>query len=235
MNGQQPLKGKMVLIYTRNGEGYVHDNIASSVAALERICDGEGILHESSDDPGLFTKENLARYDAIIFCNSNNEAFLEESQREAFKDYIMSGKGFGAIHSANASERDWPWYREMLGGKFLRHPPYQEFDVVMTDTLHPSTRELPKRWTVKDECYYSYQLNPRIHVLMCADLNTVEDEQKEQYPGQTWEDKIPLSWTHDYAGGRQWYSALGHDPGFYSDPLLVAHLRGGVRWILGGN
>ena len=27
-----------VLIYTKNGEGYVHDNIDASVAAMEKIC-----------------------------------------------------------------------------------------------------------------------------------------------------------------------------------------------------
>lgn len=223
---------KRILIYTKNGEGYVHENIAASVAALEKICAEEGILTEVSDRPGVFTRENLDRYDAIVFCNSNNEGFDTQAQREAFQEFIRSGGGFAAIHSANATERQWPWYWALVGGKFLRHPPYQEFDVLVTDPAHPSTSHLPERWTVRDECYYSYQLNPDIHVLLSVDLTTVEDEEKAEYPGETFGQLFPLCWCHRFEGGRQWYTALGHDPGFYEDPLFVEHLRGGLRWIL---
>lgn len=230
--GAQDSSEKRILIYTRNGEGYVHENIASSVAALEKICREEGIATDVSDLPSVFTRENLDRYDALVFSNSNNEGFDTQAQREAFQDFIHSGGGFAAIHSANATERDWPWYWALVGGKFLRHPPYQEFDVIVTDSTHPSTRHLPERWTVQDECYYSYQLNPDIHILLSVDLNTIEDEEKETYPGETFGHFFPLSWCHSFEGGRQWYTALGHDPEFYQDPLFVEHLRGGLRWIL---
>jgi len=227
-----PAEPVTVLIYTRNGEGYVHDNIAASVAALEKICQAEGMVTEVSDDPAVFTPENLARFDALVFANTNNQGFDTEAQKKAFQEYIRGGGGFVAIHSSNATERDWPWYRAMVGGKFLRHPPHQEFDVLVTDPAHPSTAHLPKRWTVSDECYYSYHLNPDIHVLLSADLNTLEDEQKSEYPGEVFGTQFPLCWCHAFEGGRQWYTALGHDIGFYEDPLFVEHLRGGLLWVL---
>jgi len=105
---------KRVLIYTKNGEGYVHENIAASVAAMEKICEEEGLLTEVSDQPSVFTRENLECYDAIIFSNSNNEGFDTEEQKKAFQEYVRSGGGFMAIHSANATEREWPWYWAML-------------------------------------------------------------------------------------------------------------------------
>lgn len=225
--------GKMsVLIYTKNGEGYVHDNIAASVAAMEKICEAEGISTEVSDDPGVFTPENLSRFDALIFANTNNEGFDTQAQKKAFQEYIRGGGGFMAIHSSNATERDWVWYRAMVGGKFLRHPPHQEFDVLVTDPSHPSTKHLPLRWTVTDECYYSNHINPDIHVLLSADLSTIEDEQKSEYPGETWGTQIPICWCHEFEGGRQWYTALGHDIPFYEDALFVEHLRGGLLWVL---
>ena len=137
-----------------------------------------------------------------------------------------------AIHSANATEREWPWYWAMVGGKFIRHAPHQEFDVVLTDRDHPSTAHLPERWTIKDECYYSFQLNPDIHVLLSADMTTIEDEGKDEYPGETFGQLFPLAWCHEFEGGRQFYTALGHDPWFYEDPLFVEHLRGGLLWVL---
>ena len=139
-----------------------------------------------------------------------------------------------AIHSANATARDWPWYWAMVGGKFIRHAPHQEFDVLLTDANHPSTSHLPERWTIKDECYYSFQLNPDIHVLLSADLSTIEDEGKAEYPGETFGQQFPLCWCHEFEGGRQWYTALGHDPWFYEDPLFVEHLRGGLIWSMTG-
>jgi len=221
-----------VLIYTKNGEGYVHDNVAANVAAIEKICKAEGIVTEVSDDPGVFTPENLSRFDALVFANTNNEGFDTEAQKKAFQEFIRSGGGFMAIHSANATEREWPWYWAMVGGKFIRHAPHQEFDVLVTDPSHPSTAHLPERWTVRDECYYSFQLNPDIHVLLSADMTTVEDEGKDEYPGETFGTQFPLCWCHEFEGGRQWYTALGHDIPFYEDPLFVEHLRGGLLWVL---
>lgn len=227
------LKGKQILIYTKNGEGYVHENIANSVKALEEICAAEGILTDVSEDPTVFTPENLKKYDAIYFSNSNNKGFDTEAQKKAFQDFCRSGKGFAALHSANATERDWPWYWNLVGGKFIRHAPYQEFDVIVIDPDHPSTAPLPKRWTIEDECYYSFQLNPDIHVLLAADMKTIEDKGKTEYPGDTFHESFPLCWCHKFEGGRQWYSAIGHNPDFYADANFRAHLRGGIVWILG--
>jgi type 1 glutamine amidotransferase len=224
---------KKILIYTKNGKGYIHKNIPASVRALQEICAQENILTDVSDDPSVFTPENLRKYDALFFSNSNNEGFDTEEQKKAFQDFCRSGKGFGALHSASATERQWPWYRALVGGKFYTHPPHQQFDVVVVDKKHPSTKHLPERWNVTDECYYSFHLNPDIHILLAADMNTVEDDKKAQYPGEVFGDRFPLCWCHRFEGGRQWYSALGHDSEFYSDELFRDHLRGGILWILG--
>ena len=48
---------KKVLIYTRNGEGFVHDNIDKSVVALKKICYDLIISYVVSDDPSIITKD----------------------------------------------------------------------------------------------------------------------------------------------------------------------------------
>ena len=118
-----------ILVYTRNytpdGKGYVHDNIAASVAAIRKMGDEAGFAVDVSDDPGVFTESNLRQYAALVFSNSNNEAFSDDAQRDAFKRYIESGGGFVGIHSASGSERDWPYFWSVLGGKFAAHPHQQ--------------------------------------------------------------------------------------------------------------
>ncbi len=227
------VKGKKVLIYTKNGEGYVHDNIESSVKALKEICAEYNIIADVTDDPAAFTDSNLQKYSALIFTNTNNEVFDTEGQKQALQNFIRGGGGFVGIHSANATERNWPWMWSMVGGKFVRHAAHQQFEVVVTDQNNPSTYFLPARWTVNDECYYSNQLNPDFYVLLSADLTTIEDKNMDEYPGETFGKLFPLCWCHQFDGGREWYTALGHDSETYDDPLFRKHLLGGILWVLG--
>lgn len=229
--GQSALPQR-VLIYTKNGRGYIHDNIATSVKALQEICAAENILTEVSDNPEVFTSQNLKQYTGIIFSNSNNEAFDTDDQRSAFQQFMRQGGGFMGVHSASGSERNWPWYWALLGGKFVRHSPFQSFDVVTIDSSHSSLKGIPRRWTVEDECYYTNELNPDLNILLAADLRTVEDNQKTEYPGEIFGHYFPLSWCHQFEGGRAWYTALGHDKSMYQDPAFRRHLRGGILWIL---
>jgi type 1 glutamine amidotransferase len=229
------LDGAKVLVYTRNGEGYVHDNIAASVAAIRKLGAENGFAVDVSDDPTVFTIENLRQYNALIFSNSNNEAFTSDAQRLALQTYIRAGGGFVGIHSASGSERHWPWYFKLLGGTFLRHPPQQDFTVDVVDRSHPSTAFLPARWEIKnDECYYLVGLNPGNRVLLAADLTTVTDTARAEFPGEMFGDSYPLAWYHEFDGGREWYTALGHRPEEYQDPTFMRHILGGIRWVVGG-
>jgi type 1 glutamine amidotransferase len=226
-----------VLVYTRNhtpdGKGYVHDNIATSVAMIRQLASTNGFLVEASDDPAAFTTENLKKYRALVFCNSNNEAFENDTQREAFKRFIQGGGGFVGIHSASGSERKWPYYWEVLGGKFRRHPPLQKFSIEVLDPKHPATAHLGATWQWEDEFYYLDNLNPRMHVLLAGDLASLKDPDKATYPGAVFGNRFPLAWCQEFDGGRQFYTALGHKIEYYSDPKFQRHVLGGIQWVLG--
>jgi type 1 glutamine amidotransferase len=229
------LRGARVFVYTRNGEGYVHDNIASSVAAIRRLGEAHGFTVESGDDPTAFTPANLARFDALVFANTNNEAFDSDDQREALQAYVRAGGGFVGIHSASGSERDWPWYSALVGGNFERHAPQQDFTVEVVDASHPSTAFLPRRWEIaSDECYYHDELNPGIRVLLAADLSTVDDPDGDSFPGTLFADRYPVAWYQAFDGGRQFFTALGHRPDQYGDPAFLRHILGGIQWVVNG-
>lgn len=227
------LNGKSLLIYTHTGEGYVHENIPASVEALEELCAGMGVKTEHTDDPAIFEKRRLKKFDAIIFSNTNNEVFLNDQQRDNFKAYIRSGKGFMAIHCAITSEPQNDWFGQMTGGKFVRHPKRQQFDIKVIDGSHVSTAHLPEVWRWEDECYYMNYLNPAIHVLLAADLTTVEDPKKAEYPGNVFGDLFPLAWYHVFEGSRVFTTSLGHLGGYYKDENFRKHLQGGIVWVLG--
>ena len=220
------------LIYTKNGNGYVHDNIDASIEALQEICADLGLATDVISDSDLFTDGNLKLYQVLIFSNSNNETFDTDAQKLAFQRYIQAGGGFVGIHSASGSERQWPWFWKMLGGKFRRHPPLQPFNIQVIDPNHPATEMLGSMWEWEDECYYLDHLNPDNHILLAANLSTIQDEQKSEYPGVVFGTYFPLSWCHHYGGGHEFYTALGHKSEYYSNPVFRNHLSGGIRWVM---
>lgn len=229
---QQP----KVLVYTRNftpdGKGYVHDNIAASVEAIRKMGRENGFGVDASDDPAVFTDVNLKSYRALVFSNSNDEAFASDAQREAFQRYIRDGGGFVGIHSASGSERAWPYFWSLLGGKFLRHPKMQTFTVRVKDANHPATRGLPASFEWTDECYYLDHLEPGLQVLLVTDPAKIDDPRKSEYPGDRFGDSLPLSWYHRFDGGRAFYTALGHNKQDYSNPNLYRNILGGILWAI---
>jgi type 1 glutamine amidotransferase len=228
---------RKVLVYTRNftpdGKGYVHDNIQASVEAIRKMGAENGFAVDASDDPRAFTVDNLKQYRALVFSNSNNEAFENDAQREAFRKFIQSGGGFVGIHSASGSERSWPYFWSVVGGKFVRHPKLQPFTVRVKDPVHPATKDLPATFEWADECYYLDHLNPDIHPLLVTNPGKIVDPQKATYPGDRFGDSLPLAWYHEFDGGREFYTALGHKKEDYGNPLLYRQILGGILWALG--
>ena len=56
-NAQQAnknLKGKKVLVFTKNGKGYVHENIPSSIAAFQKLGKESGLLVDTTTNSSLF-------------------------------------------------------------------------------------------------------------------------------------------------------------------------------------
>lgn len=219
-----------VLVYTKNGKGYVHENIANSVEAIKALGREYGFSVDASDDPAVFTEIRLKQYNAIIFSNTNNDVFDTDAQRVALMRYVQAGGGVVGIHSACGTERNWKWFNRMLGGTFSRHPPLQRFRVIILDRSHPSVAHLPATWEREDECYYLKGMSVNLHVLAVNDLSAIKDKKE---PPDTFGDVFPSVWHQTFDGGRQWYTCLGHKKEDYKDPIYRRHILGGLEWVIG--
>jgi type 1 glutamine amidotransferase len=228
-----------VLVYTRNytpdGKGYVHDNIASSVEAIRKMGVEKGFAVDASDDPAVFTAANLKQYAAIVFSNSNNEAFASDAQRDAFKAYIEAGGGFVGIHSASGSERGWPYFWQVLGGKFVVHPKMQTFTVQVTDPQFAAVKNLPAQFAWTDECYFLDHLNPDNKVVLATDRTKIADLDtiRKKADPESFPNPLPLAWYHRFDGGREFYVALGHNKEDYANPILYGIIENGILWATG--
>ncbi len=214
-----------VLVFSKT-TGFRHSAIEVGVAAVKKL----GIKHrfgvDATEDGAVFTTPNLAQYDAVVFMNTNGIDVLNANQKAAFESYIQQGGGFAGVHSASATEYEWPWYGELVGAYFDDHPKRQIAEVEILDRIHPSTAHLPARWERFDE-WYNYRTNPRgnVHILATVD-------EKSYSEGKMGHDH-PIVWAHEFDGGRAWYTGLGHTEASYEDTIFLQHLLGGIEWAAG--
>jgi type 1 glutamine amidotransferase len=230
-----PLKGIRVLVYTKNGKGYVHDNIAASVACIQKLGKDNGFTVDVSDDPSVYTDQNLKQYTLLIFPSTNNDVFDTDAQRLAFRHYIEAGGGFVGLHSAVGTERNWTWFKQMLGGCFAFHPQHQKYTVRVIEPTHPTVKGLPLSWepALGDECYFLKEFYPGIKVTAVHDISTLNPRDSvniKKFAG-SFGSLIPAEWYQRFDGGNIWITTLGHDKEYYSRPDFAAHILNGIQYI----
>ncbi|MFI9599521.1 ThuA domain-containing protein [Streptomyces sp. NPDC052043] len=212
-----------LLVHTRTA-AYRHDSIPDAVAALRALGGPEAFEVEHTEDPEALARP-LDGYAAVVFLSTSGEV-LTPAGRERLAAYVERGGGFVGVHAAACTEYDWPYYGELLGARFARHPEYQPGRVLVEDPDHPATRHLPAEWAFTDE-WYDFRTNPRgsVRVLARAD--------ETSYRGGGMGPDHPLVWCREQGRGRVFYTALGHASEAYADPDFRAHLRGGIEWATG--
>jgi type 1 glutamine amidotransferase len=216
--------GPYLIVYTRT-LGFRHDSIPAALAAVKQMAASDGLAVVATEDPALFTPDNLRRASAVVFLLTTGEV-LDAPGQAAFQAYMQSGGGFLGVHSAADTGHQWPWYLQMLGAEFVTHPAVQPAVLVREDAVHPATAPLPDRWTRTDE-WYDFRASPRgsVHVLLSIDETT--------YQGGGMGPDHPMAWCHLFEGGRSAYTAPGHTVESWSEPLFLEHVHGALRWAAG--
>ncbi len=228
-----PLKKSHVLVYTKNGKGYVHDNIPASVACIQALAADNKFTMDVSEDAAVFTPENLKKYTLLIFTSTNNDVFDNDDQRVAFRRYIEAGGGFVGIHSVTGTERNWNWFKMMIGETFSWHAKFQQFSIKNMDPAHPSMQGVPAVWEREDECYFGKELYPGIRVLMAHDLQTLQPDAAAEIKKNagSFGDFFPAVWWQHFEGGNIWITTLGHSKESYQDPVYKNHLLQGIQFV----
>lgn len=212
-----------ILAFTRTA-GFHHVVIPAAAAALANALAGRATL-EVTDDPARFSGAGLRPYRAVVFLLTTGDV-LDASQQAAFEEFIARGGGYAGVHSATDTEYAWAWYHELVGATFKTHPKVQRAKVRILDPAHPSMEGLPAPWSRVDEWYdFRASPRPRVHVLATVDETT--------YAGGKMGRDHPIAWCRSFAGGRSWYTAMGHGEESWRDALFLRHVAAGVMTAAG--
>ena len=107
--------------------------------------------------------------------------YPDAAQTRAIRDWLEAGGHWLALHgtSGGRAERVEGMrmrrtvktdHHDLLGGRFLTHPPIQEFRVDVRDANSPLTRGLGSSFVVEDEPYFVELSNPgATQILLTAD------------------------------------------------------------------
>ncbi len=243
-----------VLLYTGT-TGYRHaDAIDQGAPVVKAALEAQGYVVDREDcdnnggganncdnaakNPRIFTPENLANYDAILFFNTSASwagggrpgPLWDAPQRQAIIQFVQQGGGVVANHNATdmgAGVVSWDWWdggNESVVGSLMRgHAASSQTnvaDVQVADHNHLATRELPDVYEFGDEHYnFARSVRGTHHVL------TTLDERTYTPGGNAMGQDHPITWCKSYDGasvmdgtgvakpyddGRTFVSGMGH-------------------------
>ena len=218
--------GKARILVFSKTTGFRHASIPAGKAALLKLGQENDYLVDTTEDASYFNEDSLRNYSAVVFLNTTGDV-LNNFQEADFERYIQAGGGFVGIHSATDTEYEWGWFGRMAGGYFESHPEIQDAVLKVMDDDHPATKHLPREWKRKDEWYNFKNLNKDVNVLLTID--------EKSYKGGKNGDHHPMSWYHDFDGGRAFYTELGHTDESYQEENFLKHVLGGIQYAIGKN
>ncbi len=212
-----------VLIFCKTA-GFHHQSIGAGIKAIRLLGEQNKFEADTTTDATKFTYKNLKRYAAVIFLNTTGDV-LNDAQQAEFQKYIRSGKGYVGVHAATDTEYDWPWYGELSGAYFGSHPKIQQAVLKVNGLPNDFTKNLPAQWTKTDEWYNFKWISNKTRVVLTLDENS--------YTGGKNGPMHPMSWYHEFDGGRAFTTALGHTDESYTDQLFLQHLLAGINYAMG--
>lgn len=214
--------------------GWHHESILEAVTAVRALGKQHHFDVFWSEDPKrIFTDELIAKHQVVIFLLTTGDA-LNDEQQAVFERFIRRGGGYVGVHSASDTEYQWPWYTKMVGHMFRVHPAIQTAMVNVENRDFPGMERFPSRFLTTEEWYeFDASRSPGLKYLLSVDESTYEPtaQRKKEMASSPLH---PISWYHEYDGGRAFYTALGHLPATYSDQQFLHHLYGGIYWAATG-
>jgi type 1 glutamine amidotransferase len=234
-----------VLYYGKSPAGAAYVHTAEMAAFKDTIVvwgKAYGFAVDVAADATVMTKENLAKYQTVVFDNipsETSDALPQASQRAALLEYMKTG-GFVGNHATSEASR-WTEFVALLGAKMANHtnentmatatenvdPAAANHPVVTGMAGAPAKFELAAKVVLADE-WYTFTTNPRslpgVKILYTLDEKTFT-------PAGSMGADHPITWVRDMTGGgRLFYTGSGHHAPFLAQPFIRSMLLNAIFW-----
>lgn len=163
-------------------KGMVHPTLGCQIKVKKYIKEYYGTKKVYSSSLSKISKLNSKEYDLIILYFHIKED--DESIIESLYKYVNEGGTILGIHGVAASFKKSEKWFDLLGGKFISHPPIGNIQISYKD----------KKYEIIDELY-RYKLKD-VEVFIKAELNN---------------DKEACAWKKSHGKGNVYYYSLGHN------------------------
>lgn len=229
----KPTKPRSLLVFTL-AKGYIHDATPWGVEALRAIGEKTGAFSVvASDDPGVFERSRLERFDAVCFLNTCYTPFTDETFKANLMGFVKSGKGYVGIHCSAHTFLDWPAFGQMQGAYSTNHPWIGPVTARVEEPEHPLMKCFSgPSFAVSDEIY---QFGPPysrsdLRVLMSLDTQQTDMNKKDIYRT---DGDFALVWVRRFGEGRVFFSAFGHEKAIFWNSTILRHYLAGIQFALG--
>jgi type 1 glutamine amidotransferase len=247
---------KQILFFTKSS-GFEHGPIRRTNGELshaEKILTELGKKHDfavtCTKDGGVFTPENIAKYDAFCFYTTGDltspgtdkQPPMSKAGKAAFLEAIRNGKGFIGTHSAsdtfhtepdskeegtryqNYGEKSDP-YILMLGGEFIKHGPQQKAKMTVVDPRFPGFEAVGTDFDLLEEWYSLKEFASNLHVILVQETAGMKGPEYQR-------GSYPATWARTYGKGRVFFTSMGHREDIWTNPKFQTMLLGGIGWAL---
>jgi type 1 glutamine amidotransferase len=226
-----------------------HDTDFARLELLKLLAEDDDVRTRVADS----FSDTDALADADFLVTYTCDLRPSDTEQDALRDFVASGKRWLALHGTNAlldfkreglyAPRTHDTFMETLGSRFISHPPIQPYQVTVSDPDHPLVKGI-EPFEASDEIYLCEYYGEIVPLLETRFTGTFE----AGYIENEWPDDEPrlVAYTHPVGAGEVLYITLGHCCGKYDmrpmqdvaqvvrgsweNPTYLELLRRGLRW-----
>ena len=179
------------------------------------------------DHSEIFEDISDWQYDVLVLYNMSQK--ISEKRQQNFLKLLDDGVGLVVLHHAIAAFSDWREYRKIIGAKYWLEDTVEDgveykkctwkegvdMPLHVEDATHPIMAGITD-FTIHDEVYKGYDLQPDNHLLLSCGLS---NSQKE------------IAWTRAYGHAKVCLIQPGHGPEAHGDENYRRMVRQAIAWV----
>src|ERR1700723_3691729 len=231
-SGQQAAPRFRVIALAEKG-GIHKPFVDTAKVWLAREGAPDGFTVDYIEDTSRIDDAFLSKYQLFIQLNFPPYAWTPTAMA-AFERYIDEGRGgwIGFHHATLLGEFDgypmWPWFSNFMGGiRFTKYiPTFVTGTVTVEAPEHPVMKNLPGKFVIENEEWYTYDRSPRpnVHVLASVDENTYTPASPIKMGDH------PVVWTNDHVKARNVYIFMGHHGELFENSVFTTLFHNSILW-----